>query len=124
MKTVQNGHFEYVRIPFGLRKAPAIFQSMMNTILKKFLHTFCFAYIDDIVVFSKSLQEHLQHLKIVFDELRKYNLKIHLDESDFLRKEDLFLRHIIRQEGMKPNPDKIDAIIIQYPIPKTQIEIK
>ena len=71
------------------------------------------------MVFSKSLQEHLQHLKLVFDELRKYNLKIQLDKSEFLRKEVPFLGHIITQEGIKPNPDKIDEIV-KYLIPKTQ----
>ena len=66
---------------------------------------------DDIVIFSKSLQEHLQHLKLIFEELKQYGLKIQLDKSEFLRKEVLSLGHIITAGGIKPNPDKIKAIL-------------
>ena len=121
--TVENGHYEYVRMPFGLKNAPATFQRMMDKILMKYLNKFCFVYMDDIVIFSKSLQEHLLHLKLIFEELRKYNLKIQLDKSEFLRKEVPFLGHVITPDGIKPNPDKINAII-KYPLPKTQKEIK
>ena len=68
----------------------------------------------DIVVFSKSLQEHLKHLKLVFDEIRKYNLKTQLNKSEFLRKEVQFLGHIITQEGIKPNHDEIDALFQKH----------
>ena len=63
----------------------------------KYLHKFCFVYVDDIVIFSKSLQEHSQHLKLIFEELKRYGLKIQLDKSEFLR--------------IKPNPDKIKTIL-------------
>ena len=108
---VENGHYEYVRMPFGLKNAPATFQRMMDTVLRKYLHKFYFVYMDDIVVFLKSLQEHLQHLKLIFRELKNYSLKIQLDKSEFLRKEVPFLEHIITPEGIKPNPEKIDAIV-------------
>ena len=73
---VGNGHYKYVRMPFGLKNTPATFQRMMDTVLRKYLYKFCFVYMDDIVVFSKSLQEHLQHLKLIFEELKNYSLKI------------------------------------------------
>ena len=110
-------------MPFGLKTAPATFQRMMDTVLRKYLHKFCFGYMDDIVVFSKSLQEHLQHLKLIFEELRNYSLKIQLDKSEFLRKEVPFLGHIITPEGIKPNPEKIDAIV-RYPVPKILTELR
>ena len=72
---------------------------------------------------SKSLQEHLSHIKLIFDELRERGLKIQLDKSEFLRKEVPFLGHIITPEGIKLNPDKIKAII-KYPIPKTQTDVR
>ena len=78
---------------------------------------------DDIVIFSKSLKEHLQHLKLIFEELQQYSLKIQLDNREFLRKEVPFLGHIITADGIKPNPDKIKAIL-KYPIPKTQKEVR
>ena len=101
-------------MPFGLKNAPATFQSLMDRILMKF----CFVYKDDIVIFSKSLQEHLQHRKLIFEELEQYGLKIKLDKSEFLRKEVIYLGHIITADGIKPNPDIIKAIL-KYPIPKT-----
>ena len=121
--TVENGHYEYTRMPFGLKNAPATFQRMMDKILMKYLHTFSFVYMDNIVIFSKSLQEHLQHIKLIFDELREHGLKIQLDKSEFLRKEVPFLGHIITPEGIKPNREKIKAII-KYPLPKTQTEVR
>ncbi|KAL7297542.1 hypothetical protein TKK_0009902 [Trichogramma kaykai] len=121
--TVENGHYEYIRMPFGLKNAPASFQRMMDKILMKYLYKFCFVYMDDIVIFSKSLQEHLQHIKLIFEELKQFNLKMQLDKSEFLRKEVPFLGHIITSDGIKPNPEKIKAIV-EYPIPKTQKEIK
>ena len=108
--TVENGHYEYVRMPFGLKNAPATFQRLMNRILMKYLHKFCFVYMDDIIIFSKSLQEHLQHLKLIFEELKQYDLKIQLDKSEYLRKEVPFLGHIITADGIKPNPDKIKVL--------------
>ena len=67
--TVENGDYEYVRKSFCLKNAPATFQRLMDRILMKYLHKFCFVYMDDIVIFSKSLQENLQHFKLILEEL-------------------------------------------------------
>lgn len=121
--TVNNGHYEYLRMPFGLKNAPSTFQRVMDNILREHLHKFCFVYMDDVVIFSKSLQEHLNHLKLIFQKFREYNLKIQLDKSEFLQKQVAFLGHVITPEGVKPNPSKISAVQ-NYPIPKTTKEIK
>jgi len=121
--TVENGHWEYVRMPFGLKNAPATFQRMMDHVLREYLHKFCFVYMDDIIVHSKSLDEHILHLKLIFKKLLTHNLKIQLDKSEFLKKEVPFLGHIITPEGIKPNEDKIKSIQ-NFPLPKTQKEIK
>lgn len=121
--TVNNGHYEYLRMPFGLKNAPATFQRMMDEVLKEYLYKFCFVYMDDVVIFSKSLQEHLQHIKLIFQRLKEVNLKIQLDKSEFLCKEVAFLGHVITPEGIKPNPSKIEAVL-KYPVPKTIKEIK
>lgn len=120
---VEHGHYEYLRMPFGLKNAPATFQRVMDDILKGLQNKTCFVYMDDIIVFSTSLQEHIVNLKQVFGKLRESNLKVQLDKSEFLRKEVAFLGHIITPNGIKPNPDKIKAIL-NYPIPKTTKEIK
>lgn len=121
--TVPNGHFEYTRMPFGLKNAPATFQRMMDEVLREFLYQFCFVYMDDVIIFSKSLQDHLIHIKRIFKKFREVNLKIQLDKSEFLSREVAFLGHVITPEGIKPNPDKI-AAIQNFPIPKTVKEIR
>lgn len=119
----ENGHYEYLRMPFGLRNAPATFQRVMEHILRGILNEKCLVYLDDIIIFSTSLQEHIQNLKAVFERLRQAKFKIQLDKSEFLRKEVAYLGHIVTPEGVKPNPDKIKAIQ-NYPIPKTPKQLK
>lgn len=121
--SVNNGHYEYVRMPFGLKNAPSTFQRVMDNILREYLYKFCFVYMDDIVIFSRSLQEHLHHIKLIFKKIEYYNLKVQLDKSEFLRKEVAFLGHIITPEGIKPNPSKIKAVQ-EYPLPKNIKEIR
>ena len=118
-----NGHFEFKRMPFGLKNVPATFQRMMNSILKDQINKKCLVYLDDIIVFGISLQEHLKNLKEIFENLWKNNLKIQPDKSEFLMKEAGYLGHVISEKGIKPNPDKIVAVK-NYPIPRTQKEIK
>lgn len=80
-------------------------------------------YLDDIVCFSTSLQEHVNRLKQIFEKLREANLKVQLDKSHFFKKEVNYLGHIITPQGVKPNPEKIRAVK-EFPIPKTSKEIK
>lgn len=119
----ENGHYEFSRMPFGLKNAPSTFQRVMDNILQGIQNEKCLVYLDDIIIFSVSLQEHVENLKSVFDRLRKYNFKIQLDKSEFLQREVAFLGHIITPEGVRPNPDKIHAIK-NYPLPKSETEIK
>jgi len=74
-------------------------------------------YLDDIIVFSTSLHEHLTSLKTVFEKLKNANLKLQLDKCEFLKKETEFLRRIVGQIGVMPNPEKVKAIN-KFPIPK------
>lgn len=119
----ENGHYEFLRMPFGLRNAPATFQRVIDNILRGYNNEICAVYMDDIIIFSTSLQEHLTRLKLIFNRLREANFKIQLDKSEFLQKEVSYLGHIVTPEGVKPNPEKIRAIQ-KYPIPKTPKEIK
>lgn len=121
--TVDYGHYEYVRMPFGLKNAPSTFQRVMDNVLKELQGKTCLCYMDDIIIFSTSLQEHMQNLRKVFERLQQANLKIQLDKSEFLHREIAFLGHIITTDGVKPNPDKIKAIQ-NFPIPKTEKQIK
>ena len=82
-----NGHYEFKRMPFGLKNAPETFQRMMNAVLKDQINKKSLVYLDDIIVFGTSLQEHMDNLKEIFEKLRENNLKIQPDKSEFLMKE-------------------------------------
>lgn len=120
---VENGHYEYLRMPFGLKNAPATFQRVMDHVLRELQNKICLVYMDDIIIFSTSLQEHISNLTQVFQKLRDSKLKIQLDKSEFLRQNVEFLGHVITPNGIKPNPNKIKAIE-KFPIPTTAKEIK
>jgi hypothetical protein len=119
--STEDGHYEFLRLPFGLKNSPPSFQRAMNLIFANLENVL--VYMDDIIVFSDNLEEHLKHLKTVFERLKNHNLKIQLDKTEFFKKELLFLGHIISKEGIKPNPIKLEAIK-NFPIPKTVKQIK
>lgn len=118
-----NGLYEYVRMPFGLKNAPATFQRLMNEILREFINKICVVYLDDILIFSTSLTEHIQSVKLIFNKLSEHNLKIQFDKCSFMKKNTEFLGHVLTDQGMKPNPNKI-LCIKEYPIPKTEKQLK
>lgn len=120
---VENGHYEFLRMPMGLKNSPSTFQRVMDNVLRDLQNEVCLVYLDDIVVFSTSLQEHIINLEKVFKKLRESNFKIQMDKSEFLKLETEFLGHVICKDGVKPNPNKINAIE-NYPLPKTPTEIK
>lgn len=120
---VEHGHYEFLRMPFGLRNAPSTFQRVMDNILREYIGKICLVYMDDIIVFSTSLQEHMENLSKIFEALRKYNMKVQLDKSEFLQKEVAFLGHIVTADGVKPNPEKID-VIKNWPIPNTEKDLR
>lgn len=117
------GHYEFLRMPFGLKSAPATFQRVMDNILYGLQGERCFVYLDDIVVFASSLQEHEEKLREVFSRLDAFHLKIQPDKCEFLRHEVAYLGHVISSEGVKPNPEKTTAVK-NFPIPKSCKDIK
>ncbi|XP_047025498.1 uncharacterized protein LOC124634121, partial [Helicoverpa zea] len=121
--SVPQGHFEFTRMPFGLKNAPSTFQKLMNTCLSGLQGSRCFVYLDDIVVYSPDLASHIQNLSAVFEKLRTYNLKLQPDKCEFLCKEVAYLGHLINNDGVQPNPEKIKAIT-EFPIPKSPKDIK
>ena len=121
--SVDNGHYEFLRMPFGLKNAPSTLQRVLDDILRPHIGKQCLVYMDDIIVFSTSLQEHMINLREIFETLRKYDLKIQLEKTKFLHKEVAFLGHIVTPEGVKPNPEK-NSIIPKWPIPKSEKELR
>lgn len=119
--STERGHYEFLRMPFGLKNAPSTFQRLMDHILRGMDNVF--TYLDDVIIVSTSLQEHIHKLKQVFDRFKINNLKIQLDKSEFLQKQVHFLGHELTADGLKPNKDKIDAVL-KFPLPKSQKDIK
>lgn len=121
--SVPQGHFQFNRMPFGLKNAPATFQRTMNTVLSGLQGIHCFVYLDDIVIYSYDLPSHIEKLNLVFNKLRNFRLKLQPDKCEFLRKEVAYLGHVISGEGVKPNPEKIKAVT-QFPVPTCAKDIK
>ena len=102
---------------FGLTNAPSSFTQLMNDILKEFLGKFVIFYLDDILIFSKTLEEHMIHIHKVFDKLREEKLLINLKKCSFVKKELVYLRIVVSTESLKMDPEKVKAIL-EWPTPK------
>jgi hypothetical protein len=94
------GHYEFVVIPFRLTNALATFMCLMNSIFSQYLDKFIVVFIDDILVYSKTKEEHDEHLRIALQTLRKHKLYAKFDKCDFYQKEILYLGHVISSEGI------------------------
>ncbi|KAM0729433.1 Retrovirus-related Pol polyprotein from transposon 297 [Formica fusca] len=118
-----HGHYEYNRMPFGLKNAPATFQRLMNSILIGIQGIKCLVYLDDIVIYGASLQDHNKRLIEVLRRLRENNLKLQPDKCEFLRKEVTYLGHIITENGISPDPSKLEAVR-NFPTPRKVKDIQ
>ena len=112
--TTYNGLFEFTRIPFGLCNVPATFQRIMHRVLSGLEGKSSFVYIDDILVASKTFDEHLQHLREVFNKLREACLRLKPKKCGFLRPEVPFLGYVISAQGVHPDPEKTERVRL-YP---------
>lgn len=106
----RKGCFEFTRMPFGLVNAPATFQRLIDDILKEELWEFCVAYLDDLIIKSNSIEEHKEHLKIIFSKLKSAGVKLNLDKCVFYKKEINVLGHIISNGYCRPDPERIKCI--------------
>ena len=102
------GKYEFNRVPFGLAQAPAYFQRLINEVLMDC--NFAMGYLDDIIIFSKTEEEHLQHLEEIFNHLRKAGLKLKLQKCSFFKKHIQYLGHLISDKGIQPLPEKLESI--------------
>ena len=117
------GLYEFVRMPFGLANGPSHFQRAMDLVFRDMLGKLVLVYIDDIVIFSKNMQEHVQHLELVFKKLAEYGLQIKPEKCKFALTEINLLGYVLNSQGLRANPEKTSAIY-NMPPPRTVKQVR
>jgi hypothetical protein len=119
----KQGIYEFTIMPFGLTNAPATFQRLMNTVLNGMINNGVMVYLDDIIIYSKTFEEHLEKLEEVFRRIKVAGLKIKPSKCEFLETEFTFLGHVVGKDGIKPDPKKIEKVK-DFPRPTTVTKIR
>ena len=117
------GLFEYLVLPMGLTNAPATFQRMINNVLREYIDIFCVVYLDDILIFSDTLEEHKEHVRKVLQKLQDNDLLVQPDKCDFHTQKVTFLGHVITPGKIHMEPCKIEAVK-NWPVPKNVKEVQ
>jgi len=117
------GYYEYSVMPFGVTNAPGVFMEYMNRIFHAYLDRFVVVFIDDILIYSKSVEEHAEHLKIVLQVLKEKKLYAKLSKCEFWLNEVSFFGHIISGSRIAVDPSKVDAVS-QWETPKSVTEVR
>jgi hypothetical protein len=116
-------HYEFTIVPFGLSNAPVVFMCLMNGVFREYLDKFVIVFLDDILLYSKSEEEHEHHLRIVLQVLRDHQLYVKLSKCSFYKKKIHYLGHIISKDGITVDPEKIKAIR-EWSAPKNVTEVR
>ncbi|KAI3825033.1 hypothetical protein L1987_06508 [Smallanthus sonchifolius] len=109
--TTRYGHYEFQVMSFGLTNAPAIFMDLMNRVCKTLLDKFVIVFIEDILIYSRTQEEHVKHLQIILETLRKEKSYAKFSKCEFWKQELQFLGHVINHQGIQVDPAKIEAIM-------------
>ena len=115
------GKYQFNRVPFGLAQAPAYFQKLINDVLKGC--NFAMGYLDNIIIYSRTEKEHLEHLEEIFGRLRAAGLKLKLEKCSFFKRHIQYLGHLISADGIQPLPEKLESIA-KMPAPRNPKEVK
>lgn len=117
------GHYEYLVMPFGLTNAPAVFQSMVNDVLRDMLDKFVFVYLDDILVFSRSMEDHIHHVQAVLQRLLQNSLFVKAEKCEFHAPSVSFLGYIIGQGDIRMDPAKVSSVTA-WPVPESRKQLQ
>lgn len=121
--SLNGAKYEFIRMPFGLKNAPSIFQRCVDDLLRPYIGKFAYVYMDDVLIFSNSPDEHIKHIETVINALHMANMKISGEKSHFFTTSVEFLGHIIKNGRITVDPKKTETIR-NYPIPKTLKELR
>ena len=116
------GFYEYERMPFRVTNAPATFQCLLESCLGELHLNWCIIYLDDIIVFSKTLEDHLIRLHGIFEKLTKAGLKHKPSKCEFFKSKITYLGHIVSAKGIETDPKKIEAVK-NWTVPKTVTDV-
>ena len=116
------GHYEFCVLPFGLCNAPATFQTLIDSILSDLIDQGVIVYLDDILIYTKTEEEHLRILTEVLQRLREHKLYGKLSKSEFMKSEIEYLGHVLSSEGVRPTEEKVKSIS-NWPTPTNQKEV-
>ena len=116
------GFYEFTHIPFGLRNTPTTFQHLMQNTLRELNLMYCISYLDDVIVFGHFEEEHVEHLRIVFECFREFNLKLKPSKCSFFQSEIVYLAHHVSQQGIHPSRDNV-RMIEDFPILETFTQV-
>jgi hypothetical protein len=117
------GHYQFRVVSMGLSNAPSVFQRVMNQIFRQQLNKSVLIYLDDILIFSKTAEEHLEHIEEVLKLIEKHQLSLKESKCHFFQNELKFLGHIISKEGIKPDPEKVE-VVKKWQEPSTQTDVR
>jgi len=117
------GHYEFLVMPFGLSNTPSIFQTTMNTLFQTYLRQFVIVFIDDILVYSRTLPDHLHHLELVFESLLQQQFLLKMSKCSFAQNSISYLGLIVSCQGVGPDPEKIKAMV-DWPTPTTVKQLR
>ena len=121
--TTKFGLFEYTTMPFGLSNAPATFQRVMEVALRGLQWTICLIYLDDVIIFGRNLEEHINRLREVLSRIKAAGLKLSPRKCFLLQKEVKFLGHVVSEAGVLPNPDNVQKLV-EWSQPKTVTDVR